>query len=149
MSIKKLNICLMVALCMCFILSLPVSMATNDFNHVIKTQNATNSKLNKTYTIIDAQSSYKKGDNISTNKSISKELQKNQNRSKSSKIPLEKTKSTGHTLMYKYVEEWRLGWYTVGPEWYWVPCFPGDKPRQQYGYHNVWGWYKWCGWKWV
>ena len=123
---KQLTLSIFFSITICFVFSiLPISMAESpQFNDL-------NLKDKSTYIIVDtaitnSQTSSNFGNATNTVHGID-----------------------SHTTVWTYVTWWDVGWYTVGPEWYWVGVLPGQKSWQHYGYHNVWGLHK-CGeWRWV
>ena len=140
----NLKILLFFALFISLAVNVPITAASNDLGD-LKVNNASN------YTNVSDKSIIEKNNlNTINNSNI------NKSRTNSQKIENTSTETSnnstqdveGHTPAYVYVEEWRLGWHTVGPEYWWT-YFPGQDPMEHYGYHNVYGWYFWCGWKWV
>jgi nitrogen fixation protein FixH len=141
----NLKILIFFALFISLVVIIPTSTASSDYGDLkVNTPSNCSNDFNKL--IIEETNLKTSINNSSINKSKTK-TQKIEN------ISTKRTKNKsenveGHTPAYVYVEEWRLGWHTVGPEYWWT-YFPGQEPMEHYGYHNVYGWYFWCGWKWV
>ena len=136
--LSRFLFCLVLTCIFCSVL--PISMATssvvdvlnvkgvnstvsNDFNNpMVKNNTHTHKIINTTQK--DPMMDRKINNSNKVNKSII-----DSNHSKS-----DENKTIGHTIVWKYVTTWELGWYTVGPEYYWVPWFPGErKPYRHNG----------------
>ncbi len=125
------------------VISVPVINASNDFDD-LKVNNTSNCSNASSKLIIEETNP-----NNINNSNIKSKTNSQKIENTSTKTSNNSSENVnGHTPSYVYVEEWRLGWHTVGPEYWWT-YFPGQEPMEHYGYHNVYGWYFWCGWKWV